>query len=96
MRSKMPIQNPCNGHPSEQLEYPQSIPFAMFEGHERQCKRNHGGQTLQVIAERGGFGPDEALAVLEDRAWSHIPAQLSINLLNVAVREWEVWTPSEK
>ena len=31
--------------------------------------RNHGGQSLEILASRGGLGPDELAAVLEDRPW---------------------------
>ncbi len=44
-----------------------SIPWWIIAPHEKQALRNHGGQTLERLAERGGLGPSEALAVLEDR-----------------------------
>lgn len=40
-----------------------AIPWAMMAPHEGQALRNH-GQTLARLAERGGLGPDEALAAL--------------------------------
>jgi len=50
-----------------------SIPWALIAPHEAQALVNHGGQTLERLAERGGLAPCEALAVLEDRTWRAIP-----------------------
>lgn len=44
-----------------------SIPWWIIAPHEKQAIKNHGGQTLERLAERGGLSPSEALAVLEDR-----------------------------
>lgn len=35
---------------------------------EAQAQKNH-GQSLQRLAERGGLSPDEALAIVQRRAW---------------------------
>ena len=48
---------------------PDSIPWSAIEPNEFQASNNHGGQTLAVLAARGGLGPDEAVAVLENRRW---------------------------
>lgn len=42
------------------------IPWAVIEPHEQQAMKNHGGQSLQRLAERGGLDWVETLAVLED------------------------------
>jgi hypothetical protein len=44
------------------------IPWDMIAPHARQAFINH-GQSLEIIARRGGLSPCEALAVLEDRAY---------------------------
>lgn len=44
------------------------LPWDMIAPHERQAQKNH-SQTLARLAERGGLGADEAIAVLEDREW---------------------------
>lgn len=44
-----------------------TIPWAAIAPHERQAMRNHGGQSLRRLAERGGLSWTEALAVLTDR-----------------------------
>ena len=43
-----------------------SIPWELIAPHEAQAQRNHGGQTLQRLAERGGLDAMEAVAVIED------------------------------
>lgn len=48
------------------------IPWAMIAQHERQAQRNH-FQSLQRLHDRGGLVWSEALAVIEDRAWSNVP-----------------------
>lgn len=53
-----PILQPCKSGL-------RSIPWAMLAPHEEQAKRNH-DQTLQRLAERGGLGAIEAVAVLRD------------------------------
>ena len=45
------------------------IPWAMIAPHEAQARSNHGGQSLARLAERGGLGFCEAVAVLENRRW---------------------------
>ncbi|BAQ50390.1 hypothetical protein [Methylobacterium aquaticum] len=44
------------------------LPWGMIEPHEAQAKANH-GQTLQRLAERGGLGACEAVAILQGRRW---------------------------
>lgn len=41
------------------------LPMRLMLPHEAQCGWNHGGQTLKTCAERGGFDPVEALAIIE-------------------------------
>lgn len=43
-----------------------SIPWAMIAPHDAAAQRNHGGQNLIRLAQRGGLCPLEAVAVLED------------------------------
>lgn len=42
------------------------VPWSVIAPHEAQAQRNHGGQTLERLAERGGLCAKEALAVLLD------------------------------
>lgn len=46
-----------------------AAPWMLMAPHEAQAMRNHGRQTLERLAERGGLSPCEAVAVLEDREW---------------------------
>jgi len=52
-------------------KYPDSVSMELLD--EETAKRNHGGQTLQRLAERGGLGPCEMLAVMEKRKWESMP-----------------------
>lgn len=48
------------------------IPWEVLEPHEAQAQRNH-SQTLKRLAERGGLGADEAVAVIENRQYRRMP-----------------------
>lgn len=39
---------------------------------EQRAMSNHGGQDFKTLASRGGLGPDEAVAIMEDRRWQHM------------------------
>lgn len=43
-----------------------SIPWHIIIPHETQAKKNHGGQGLRRLAERGGIDRVEALAIVRD------------------------------
>ena len=45
---------------------PDSIPWEAISTHERQARINH-GQSLDVLAKRGGLSPYELLAVMFDQ-----------------------------
>lgn len=51
------------------LGCPLDVPWALLAPHEAQAASNHGGQTLDTLASRGGLGPDEMVAVIEGRKW---------------------------
>lgn len=46
------------------------VPVEMIAPHDAQCKKNHSGQSLQRMWERGGLSASEMLAVLEDREFT--------------------------
>lgn len=50
----------------------QPIPWEVIEPFDHQAQSNHCGQTLKRLAERGGLGPCEAVAVLEERPWKEM------------------------
>jgi hypothetical protein len=60
-----PIQSPYWMRNVDQ----RSIPWESIAPHEEQAKRNHGGQTIARLAERGGLGPNEAICVLLDKPY---------------------------
>jgi len=45
---------------------PDSIPWNAVSAHEHQVRANH-GQSLEILAQRGGLSPYELLAVLMDQ-----------------------------
>jgi hypothetical protein len=51
-----------------------AIPWDVIAPFDAQCRKNHGGQDLERIAQRGGLGITEAIAVLKchdyDKEWS--------------------------
>ncbi len=49
-----------------------SVPFRIVDAHRAQCRFNHGGQTPDRLAERGGLSPRELLAVLTDSPWKEV------------------------
>lgn len=75
------------------LRYPRllrwHVPWPMLVQHEAQALRNHGGQSLETLADRGGLGPDEALAVLEDRRWRKMDEEDARTQLKAFVAAWE-------
>jgi uncharacterized protein (DUF1501 family) len=70
----------------EVLDCPTSVPWDLVGPHERQALRNHSGQTLVRLAERGGLSPDELVAVLEDRKWTRMEPAEAITRLKEIVR----------
>lgn len=65
-----------------------NIPWAMIAPHEAQALKNHGGQSLARLAERGGLAPCEALAVLEDRRWYSMDFAVAFDDLEQRVSAW--------
>lgn len=61
-------------------DYPKSIAWSLIAPHEQQAHRNH-DQTLKRLAERGGCGPDELVAILEDRRYRAMPMREAIDRL---------------
>lgn len=47
------------------------IPLDLIKPHENQALKNHCGQTLKRLAERGGLDWIETLCVLEDREYKN-------------------------
>lgn len=72
------------------------IPWELIASHDKQAQRNHCGQTLLRLKERGGLSPSEAIAVLEDRRWEPIQDEDSVANLKLLVEEWEAKQPCSK
>lgn len=56
---------------------PVRIRWALVAPHEAQALANH-SQTLARLAERGGLGAAEMVAVLEDRRWLPMRSEVAI------------------
>jgi hypothetical protein len=64
---------------------PEPLPWSIIEPHRQQAMKNH-GQTLERLRERGGLGPCEAVAILEDRRWHRMDAADAFRRLAELVR----------
>ena len=53
--------------------FPKAIAVELVEPHRRQAEHNHGGQSLERLAERGGLSPIELWCVLRDKEWNDWP-----------------------
>ena len=65
-----------------------SVPWALLAPHERQAMRNH-SQSLERLADRGGLGPDEMLAILHGEAWKPMTEADADAQLEAIVVAWE-------
>jgi hypothetical protein len=86
MQKQFPILM-SDRHRREVPECPRTIPWDFVASHDAQAQRNHGGQTLVRLAERGGLCPIELRAVVEDREYPWNDPRPSIDKLREAV-EW--------
>lgn len=64
------------------------VDWDMMEEHEAQAEKNH-DQSLRVLAGRCGLSACEALAVLEDRDWRHMPLDEAYTQLIEFERRWK-------
>ena len=79
------------------LDCPRVVPWAFIEEHHAACLRNH-DQTPQRLAERGGLGPEEILAVIDDKpqkwaqrtAFWNLPPERSVPALKAALETWNL------
>lgn len=63
------------------------LPWCMIGPHETQARANH-GQSLARLAERGGLGVCEALAVLDNRRWHRMDQAVAMAELSQRVAEF--------
>jgi hypothetical protein len=66
----------------EVLNGPRSVPWGIVAPFEDRARKNHGGQSLERLAERGGLSPCELLCVLIDRDWTQRPTSDSQDALD--------------
>ena len=53
---------------------PMSVPWGFVEPHRVQATSNHGGQTIERLAHRGGLSPRELYAVITDQKFRDVPS----------------------
>jgi hypothetical protein len=69
------------------------MPFAMLVPHEAQALSNHGGQTLDRLAQRGGLGASEAVDILQGARWgAHRPCIENELWLVERINQWRIDT----
>lgn len=101
--TQTPRQFPVHlGHVKRDDVYdgPKWVPWSLLMPHERQARANH-AQDLETLARRGGLGPAEMVAVLEDRAWHGMSLQAAgkrlVEIMGGFVLRW-IWkrNPEER
>ena len=70
---------------------PDSVPWPVVAAHTEQAKKNHGGQSLERIAARGGLSPTELAAVLEDRRWRPMDDRDAVHAIKRALGDKNPW-----
>lgn len=86
-RRVMPIQAQWNKVKLKWV-YPKAIPWTMIQNCEARAASNHGGQSLERLAERGGLSACEALAVLDDRSWKEMDVDSAVSELERRIEEF--------
>jgi len=72
-----------------------TVPWSFLSPYEEQARNNHGGQSLARLAERGGLGPSEMLAIVNGVCWSetkNIRDEDAMDVLDVLIDSG--WTSS--
>lgn len=69
-----------------------SVPFALMIRHGAAALVNH-GQTLAQLASKGGIGPAEAVAIIEDRRYMPMALHVAREQLREYARQFEVAAP---
>lgn len=65
-----------------------TVPFDMMDKHDGQARINHGGWGVQALAARGGLTPEEACAILENRAYQEMTKTGAMLALKQHVEQW--------
>jgi hypothetical protein len=60
-------------------KWEKTIPFDRLN--EEQAQKNH-GQTLKMLAERGGLSPSEAIAIVNGPGWEPVTDKVGLEILN--------------
>lgn len=86
----------------KELNCPRKVPWAFIEQYHDECLNNH-DQTPQRLAERGGLGPEEIVAVVNGAhsrklrmLYWHMEPEKTVPLLKQIINDWWLKTnPTE-
>lgn len=70
------------------IDVPTEIPWAMIAPHAERAAANHGGQSLERLAERGGLDAGEIVAVLRNWSLQLMPVEQAFIQLNAEIERW--------
>lgn len=59
-------------HPTDAAWWRKTVPWEFLAPHEEQAKLNHGGQSLEQLAERGGLSVVEIYAIVHNLTWKAV------------------------
>lgn len=74
------VRNEGRQFPITHCGEPRTIPWAAIRRFDEQARKNF-GQSLEVLAARGGISPGEANAIIEGRPWERMPYSEERDLL---------------
>lgn len=70
------------------IPVPDSIPWAMIEPHAERAAANHGSQSLERLAERGGLDAGEIVAILRNWSFQLMTPEAAFKQLNEELARW--------
>ena len=71
-------------------EWPRSVPLAMMEAVESNCKCNH-SQSVERLAQRGGMSYKEILWALMGCEWKEVGSMTTEEAANAVMKMVEEW-----
>lgn len=70
------------------IAQPKGVPWDMLAPHAERMAKNHGGQSMETIADRGGLDAGELVAVLRDWSFQLMKVEASYLQLNAELQAW--------
>lgn len=88
---------------NQRMEYPiigtyprEYIPWDVLAPHEAQAMKNHGGQTLERLAQRGGLSWRETLAVIKDKKFDDVPVMSEAKAKKIVLKHVAAWEEDQR